>query len=162
MFCVTCSLKESVETEMLLGKHLFLWKMNGMCVAWHLIYECTQKGDVNIFPPPPPPQLQLCLFSCFAGNSNFTQVPVLSLFTVLRTAQYAGKSQQTRSYEAVKTDLSFWWGFRAMSFCIFSAFQPICWWMLFSFLISVCTALDVVVTITCCWSIYSLGNILGH
>lgn len=52
VFCVTHSLQESVETEMLLGKHLFLQTINGMRVAWHLIYERTQKGDANIFSPP--------------------------------------------------------------------------------------------------------------
>lgn len=38
MFCVMCSLQVSVETEVLLGKHLFLWKINGFYVAQQLIY----------------------------------------------------------------------------------------------------------------------------
>lgn len=38
MFCVMCSLQVNVETEVLLGKHLFIWKINGFYVAQQLIY----------------------------------------------------------------------------------------------------------------------------
>lgn len=109
MFCVMYSLWASVESEVVLSKHLFPWKISGICFSTpYLLMQPKRDANISLlcFPPCPPVPSHTCFLSLLP-TGILHSCPVLSLFTVLRTAQFAHQSQQPRPYEAVKATLSF-------------------------------------------------------